>query len=646
MLSLVQEKILIKPVNYIRHDNIKGSSRALAPWLTAGIAALLLGGCTMLPGGGPGGYGSLSNPQADALLNRGDYGAAAAEFLRQADAASDASTAVAYRLRAADVLLRGGDAQAANQILESPQMNSGDRGLAAGRDVLRARAAVLGGKAQAAVDLTRGLDSADVPTWLQGTLYETRASAFAQTGDAVSAARERAALDPFLRDASARRANRDQVWKEVNGLPNGALQRLASGPDVLAGWADLALVMRGSGGSVSQDLADWQRRYPQHPAADEIVASVRNEQSAADFGQSFGQRPHRIGLLLPLTGQWRQPATAVRDGFLAAWFQDRSADRPQVSVYTATSGTVGASYAKALSEGVDFVVGPLEKEAVESLVLRSDLSTPILALNQVTGRVGGNARVIQFGLNPEDEAREVADQAWAEGHRRALALTPRSEWGERMYSAFSQRWQQLGGKVVEHQVFNPGASHYEETVAELRDNLGAGRTIAAGMAPSPGDTSATGGTGERGDFVFIAAQPREARKLASELRLLTGDSVPLIATSHVYSGQGNDDYQAMDGLQFLDMPWVLGTARRDAGLYESIRSQAPKQMAALSRLYAFGVDAYRVIPELSRLAQNRFAQFEGETGNLSLDAEGKLRRQLSRARFMGGQARVVSSSAR
>jgi hypothetical protein len=597
----------------------------------------------VLPGFG--GKEPLSNPQADAMMSRGDYSAAAAEFLRQAEAAGDPATAAQYRLRAADVLLRGGDAAAANQILESPQMQRGDRSLSTGRDVLRARAAVLSGKAQAAVDLTRGLDSADVPAWLQGTLYETRASAFAQTGDAVSAARERAALDPFLTDGAARRANRNQVWREVNGLPNGTLQRLASGPDVLAGWADLALVMRGSGGSVSQDLADWQRRYPEHPAGDEILASVRSERPPADYGQSFGQRPHRIGLLLPLTGQWRQPATAVRDGFLAAWFQDKSADRPQVSVYTATSGTVSAGYAKALSEGADFVVGPLEKEAVESLMQRADLSTPVLALNQVAGGSGSNSRVIQFGLNPEDEAREVAEQAWAEGHRRALALTPRSEWGERMYSAFSQRWQQLGGKVVEHQVFNPGANNYEEAVAELRDNLGAGRTISAGMAPSASGTS-TGGTGERGDFVFIAAQPREARKLASELRIVTGDSIPLIATSHVYSGQGNDNYQAMDGLQFLDMPWVLGAARRDAGLYESIRSQAPKQMAALSRLYAFGVDAYRVIPELGRLAQNRYAQFEGETGNLSLDVDGKLRRQLSRARFSGGQARVVSTGSR
>jgi hypothetical protein len=51
------------------------------------------------------------------------------------------------------------------------------------------------------------------------------------------------------------------------------------------------------------------------------------------------------------------------------------------------------------------------------------------------------------------------------------------------------------------------------------------------------------------------------------------------------------------------------------------------------RLYAMGVDAYRLAPRLAGLAKDPAATFPGATGTLSLDSLGRVQRQLTLAQF-------------
>ena len=59
------------------------------------------------------------------------------------------------------------------------------------------------------------------------------------------------------------------------------------------------------------------------------------------------------------------------------------------------------------------------------------------------------------------------------------------------------------------------------------------------------------------------------------------------------------------------------------------------------RLYALGVDAYHIIPELNRLRRNQFAAYQGETGTLYLDVDNKLQRKLMWAQFKKGRPKVI-----
>ena len=122
-------------------------------------------------------------------------------------------------------------------------------------------------------------------------------------------------------------------------------------------------------------------------------------------------------------------------------------------------------YQQAIDEGAQFVIGPLRKESVRQLLALPTLPVPILALNTIEADQAGSEYLFQFGLAPEDEAREVARRAWADGHLRAIALIPEGEWGTRIYRAFLDEWQALGGRMLEVGYYDAGKTDHGDAIS-------------------------------------------------------------------------------------------------------------------------------------------------------------------------------------
>jgi len=109
------------------------------------------------------------------------------------------------------------------------------------------------------------------------------------------------------------------------------------------------------------------------------------------------------------------------------------------------------------------------------------------------------------------------------------------------------------------------------------------------------------------------------------------------ATSHSYSGHIDADMDRdMDGVMFSDMPWTLNTEQSAHSLKAEIEDIWPNASKRSSRLFALGVDAYRVIGELNTLRRNRAEFYSGETGDLYLDVHNRLQRRLLWAKFERG----------
>ena len=68
---------------------------------------------------------------------------------------------------------------------------------------------------------------------------------------------------------------------------------------------------------------------------------------------------------------------------------------------------------------------------------------------------------------------------------------------------------------------------------------------------------------------------------------------------------------------------------------DSVRAAWPARTARLDRLYAFGFDAYRLVPALKSDVQ-RDAGSAGVTGMLSLDDHHRVRRELEWVQIRSG----------
>ena len=69
----------------------------------------------------------------------------------------------------------------------------------------------------------------------------------------------------------------------------------------------------------------------------------------------------------------------------------------------------------------------------------------------------------------------------------------------------------------------------------------------------------------------------------------------------------------------------------------------PATSGAYQRLYAMGVDAYLLIPWLRYLQLNPEEHLRGETGNLFLDVQNRVHRQLLWARLSKGRPQLLES---
>jgi uncharacterized protein len=439
-------------------------------------------------------------------------------------------------------------------------------------------------------------------------------------------------------------ANRDLIWNtltethtpyDVNKLPPNLTP-------AARGWLELADIERTSWQQPERfldQIKQWQSKYPGHPAQQKLVPDLIAKQQALT---SF---PPKIAVLLPLGGNYQSPADAVRDGLMAAYYQVGGSNPPSISLYDSgiTAASAQAAYQKAVADGVNIVIGPLTKDAVAGLAAQSSLPVPVLALNYLDNNRGGPNGFYQFGLLPEGEAAQVAERAVAEGRMRALALVATDDLGARMFNAFAARFTQLGGVILGMQTYPPNAKPDDLTgVLSQLLNLDASddreqrlaSTVGAHMEFEPRRRQDV-------QFVFLAANARDARTVQPQIAFNHAEDVPVYSTSRVYELDANVDNTVLNGITFDDMPWTLEESGSVADMRAALAKDWPNNFSGNSRLYALGFDAYRLVPLLYNT--HGIAQaVQGVTGLLSLDPDGRVHRRLDWADFDDGAVELLA----
>lgn len=587
------------------------------------LILLALAGCGILPEMPSAPPADSDEARAQQLYQEQDYANAASAYLALADKYSGAKRQT-FLLSAADAALLGVDIDTARAALQKlgPQPLSADQQLL--RQLLQAGIALYEQRADQALALLLDRQPApDSRLALRKRYYHTLADAYWHRGEYALSARALQNRHDLLQDDQQRLEQQIELLSTLNRMSTQALtQQLSVASKPIDGWIQLALLNRQHRGDLlglESAYRTWRSQFPVHPALlDEIMAHQQQLHEQIETVE-------HIGVLLPQTGKYAKVAEAIRDGMLFSMQRMPTGQRPTLKFYDASGGQpVDALYKQAVSDGADFVIGPLQKEVVTQLVRTADLSVPMLALNIVD--LGGAApdNVYMYALDPENEAHQAAERMRQDGKRSPVALVPDNPWGERLLNAFSEHWRSLGGGAVGAQRYNPQSyDHTKAITALLQINRSKARHaqlqrwLGRSLEFTPRRRTDV-------DAVFLATRTRQATAFRPQFRYHLAGDLPIYTTSHIWRGQVNrQQLSDMRGIILPDIPLIAFPAQRAA-----LAQHLPGVRGGLVRLYAMGMDAFDLVQHLQRLQSSPYESLEGQTGRLHMDSENRIRREL------------------
>lgn len=347
-----------------------------------------------------------------------------------------------------------------------------------------------------------------------------------------------------------------------------------------------------------------------------------------------------VALLVPLSGRQQILGTAVRDGFIAAHLEAPGGGRFETLIIDEARVSAAEAHRQALEAGARVLVGPLLKESVEAIAPLADQMAarmPVLALNNLSDR--GSGGLWQFGLAPEDEARQVAGHAIALGQRRAIALIPASEWGQRLLAAFSDEFMVLGGVIVETRTYLPGSPDYSVAIRGLLQTVEP-TPVVPGAETIPGEKPSLAPRRRQDvDLIFVGTNRSNGRQLVPQLKFFGGGDLPTYTTSAIWE-DGDTGVRDLNGVIFPDSPWVITPDSQALLVKNGVVRHWGRDALGASRLFALGYDAYRLLPHILQQPSPgpfRTGEISGSTGMLYADGTGRIHRRLAFAEIRNGQ---------
>ena len=404
-----------------------------------------------------------SAEEAAKAITSGEFVRAAHEFERLAGDAV-APRKQHYQLRAVELYLKAAQVNEARKKIRNIDVSNLDPSFKARKRVLQGQlAASEGNYARAVILLNAAKRARNLSPEVLADIHWIRAQARMSLNQPYRAAADLIARERYLTGKEAVNENQLQLWKILTSLQRAELQtkKQQTRNPTLRGWLELAVISIERGAqprAMAKAIEQWKKSNPSHPISKELLATLSSSKPAL-----IG-RVDRIALLLPLTSRHGRAAQAVRDGFVAIGKANPDPDKPQIRIYDVGDdpSRVTEFYQQAVDEGAQLIIGPLGREAVKNIVTNSDLDVPTLLLSH-TDNVVNSANVFQFGLPPEQEARQVAERAYLDGHRQAAVLYPDTAWGRRMNVAFIEHWQRLGGALINSQSYQWKAGDRKST---------------------------------------------------------------------------------------------------------------------------------------------------------------------------------------
>jgi len=286
-----------------------------------------------------------------------------------------------------------------------------------------------------------------------------------------------------------------------------------------------------------------------------------------------------IAVVLPLNvPAYARAAEAVSAGFVAGAAGGRTT---YVVIPHAEDGVLGA-FEAARRSGARVIVGPLVRDDLK-VVAQADIDLPwTLALNQFEDLAAAPNRIFTFSLAVECDARKIAHRMRDDAAQNVAIIGGESPLMKRFAGAFATEWLLGGGNAPNSFRFDPAP----EALTLLKRDL---------LKKAP-------------DVAVLAVDGRDARLVKPFL-----GTIAAYASGLVFEQISSATLRDLDGLIIVEIPWLVTPGAPEFAKY-------PRRdfgSASLERLYALGLDAFRIAQALMEGPPGQFV-LEGATGHVTL----------------------------
>ena len=387
----------------------------------------------------------------------------------------------------------------------------------------------------------------------------------------------------------------------INGSGNLSVQ----------GWWDLAKIMITSNSQQERVVKyrSWKFKYSQHLAA---------QYPPAVFQKQY-EVPRKIALLLPQSGPLSSAATAIKNGFLSAHLQTVPPESVSIDVHDTSTTEITTLIEQVVDEGVDVIVGPLDKDNVRRVLDRNSTNVPIVTLNRPSLGIqfSPQRNLVQLAQVVEDDAVAVAKQLHRQDLQRVLLVLGDRHWCVR--AALSFRDTIDDSVIIAAETVLSDLSESTQNVADLL-RVTQSATRQSDIAHATRRTiEFTARRRHDIDAIVAFVDQDEFTALSAALHYHFAGNIPMFLIEPTFRDLTRAGSYA-DGTTFTTTP---------AHLYPfSLTTQIQKSFAdasVLYPLYVFGIDAYRTTMQVEGVLSGE-AIF-GYTGYLQRNDSGALVRE-------------------
>jgi outer membrane PBP1 activator LpoA protein len=425
-----------------------------------------------------------------------------------------------------------------------------------------------------------------------------------------------------LLNGNLAKINRENIWNLLLLINDESISNMTSGENlIIAGWAKLAKLYRDTGKDITDQanaLDNWRNQWRSHPANQDLPGGLQLLDDAAK------ELPQKILIAVPLTGDLSFVGQTLRDGILYERWQQMNQGNQTPAMYFIDSNKFTAEQLieTTKTSQADLLIGPFDKDKAQVIADNANQLPNTLLLN-VINKKSPAKNIVSFGLNPEDEATQIARRAFIESGKRALIISPNTALGDRLQRAFVDEWLVLNGNINQ--------------IGRYEDNKDISNTIKQALNIDKSEMRKRRlalNTGlslefeprrrEDIDVAAFFAKPNDARSIAPLFDFHYAQDLPLYTTSLAFSGIINATADKdLEGVVFNDIPWLF--------------DPASQQLNDISyqRLFAMGIDTYRLQRRYKLLSADNIV-IQGTTGKLSLNSNREIVRQLDWATFKDG----------